>query len=88
MKKPTSITERVLGFGVVFFIAGFIVLIGTFNTRGMKYVQRPDGTKQIECVAAEPTWLDYGLTATGLAMILGSGSYMIYRKVKGSEAVK
>lgn len=82
MKKPTSIPERVLEFGVGFFIAGFIVLIGTLNTREMKYVQRTDGTKRLECVAAEPTWLDYGLTATGLAMILGSGSYMAYRKVK------
>lgn len=85
MKKPTSIPVRISEIGTVFFIAGLIVLIGTLNTRDMKYVQRPDGTKRLECVAAEPTWFEYAITSTGLAMILGSGSYMIYRKIKGNS---
>lgn len=80
MKKPTSIPKLVLIVGVILFNIGLMFMDFMAHP---KRISQPDGTSKLVWVVGEHNDFYCSLAVLGFSMILSSGSYMVYRKVKG-----
>lgn len=82
MKKPTSIPKLVLTVGIIFSFFGSTLMSASNHVRR---IPQPDGTIKHVIELTNGNKLCLLIAWTGLAMILGSGSYMAYRKIRGNS---
>lgn len=80
-KKPTSIPKLVLIVGILFIVFGSMLMT---TTKHLRRVPQPDGTIKNVIKETDGNKACALMSVTGLVMILVSGSYMVYRKVKGT----
>lgn len=81
-KKPNSIPNLFLIVGVIFLIFGSMLMT---TSKHLRRVPQADGTIKNVIEETDGNKACALMSVTGLAMILGSGSYMVYRKVKKKD---